>query len=538
MSQDSVNVLLPDGWEAEGVLGQGAFGTVYRARRVNGADVEWAAIRHISVPSGRGELDAICTELGTRDPETVNRYLSESLRERLAGYGVMKSLQGQPNIVTCAEIRQYAKKDGPGFDAYIRTELLESLSSRMIDGKTDRDETIRMGMDICRALGVLRSKGLVHRDIRPQTILVNDSGNCLLGGFGTAAGIQDQSAGMSRKNVTPYTSPEIAQGRSAGQTSDIYSLGLVMYRLMNRNRPPFLLQGEAGSARLLETANTRRLSGEPLPKPADADEELGWIILKACAYAPEERWQTPEEMYRALEALGEETVRLAVPFPPAAIPGKPANPPAPAVPAKPSAAPAKPAAGEANPRTVPDSYYESDTLKPTAVPTASPTEPFVSVVSQPKRSGGGDPKNKIIICLIVLIVLLLGCVIYGLINGSSQRQSGQTPVQTASDAPVTTGNPTGTTTVDTTETPTAKPSESPTEAPTTEPTESPAVTAPATDIPVKPEGGGSAGMTILETYTDPPTRKPSAPAGGQGSGGGEETAVPPMPIWWDVPNEN
>lgn len=230
----------------------------------------------------------------------------------------------------------------PGYDVYIWMELLESLSNRIIDGKMDREETIRLGMDICRALILLRSKGIVHRDIKPQNILVNENGDYKLGDFGTARSINGTSTMMSMKGTFSYMSPEIMQGRSAGFSSDIYSLGLVMYRLMNRNRHPFIQEGDVNSSRSTEESNTRRFSGEALPMPVDADEELGRIILKACAYDPKDRWKTPEDMYNALAELNDRTVRrfVIIDNPP---PGEESSPePAPVPPPEPIPEPVRP----------------------------------------------------------------------------------------------------------------------------------------------------------------------------------------------------
>ncbi len=332
MENNQQGIKLPNGWEVDGIIGQGSFGTVYRAKRIIGLNTEWAAVKHISMPANQGSLNAICAELGTRDLKTVNEYLSASLQDMLGEYFQMKRLQGHTHIVACNDIQQISKTDGPGFDVYIWMELLESLSDRVIDGKMDRTETIRMGMDICLALSLLKSKGIVHRDIKPQNIFVNDSGDYKLGDFGAARGIKGTSTMMSMKGTFSYMSPEIMQGRPAGFTSDIYSLGLVMYRLMNKNRHPFIQESDMSSTREIEESNTRRLSGETLPMPIDADERLGRIVLKACAFEPKDRWQSPEDMYNALADLGEGTIKRRTnslpPAPPPVIPPQP-DPPEP-----------------------------------------------------------------------------------------------------------------------------------------------------------------------------------------------------------------
>lgn len=298
---------LPNGWESVGVIGRGSSGTVYRAKRTIGRNTEWAAVKHISMPSDPDELNTIRAELGTADENTVNEYLYESLQDMLGEYFQMKSLQGHTNIVACQDIQQIPKSEGLGYDVYIWMELLESLSNRIIEGKMDRDETIRMGMNICQALSLLKSKRIVHRDIKPQNIFVNEHGDYKLGDFGSARGIKGTSTVMSMKGTFSYTAPEIMRGEKAGFSSDIYSLGLVMYRLMNRNRHPFIQEGDISSARGIEDSNFRRFGGEALPMPVDVDEELGRIILKACAFEPRNRWQTPEEMFNALAALNEGT---------------------------------------------------------------------------------------------------------------------------------------------------------------------------------------------------------------------------------------
>ena len=313
MSQVRGGKTLPNGWEATAVIGEGSYGVVYRARRVIGGNVEWAAVKHISVPRNQSELNSICAELGTKDIHSINRYLSTSVQDMLDEYFKMKSLQGHTNIVACHDIQQVPKKGGIGFDIYIWMELLDSLSNRILEGTMNRSEVLRMGLDICQALSLLKSKGMVHRDIKPQNILVNEHGDYKLGDFGTARSMKGTSTLLSLKGTFAYIPPEIIQGRRANYTSDIYSLGLVMYRLLNHNRPPFVKDGEEQNARILEDSNARRLSGEALPNPAEAGRSLGSVILKACAFRPEDRWQTPEEMFHALNAQNEGTPRPGMP---------------------------------------------------------------------------------------------------------------------------------------------------------------------------------------------------------------------------------
>jgi len=98
--------------------------------------------------------------------------------------------------------------------------------------------------------------------------------------------------------------PEIYRGDAYGSGVDLYSLGIVLYRMLNDNRAPFLPAYPAPiSHTARENALTKRLSGEKLPNPKNADGRLAEIVLKACAYDPKDRYSSPMQMREELEAI-------------------------------------------------------------------------------------------------------------------------------------------------------------------------------------------------------------------------------------------
>ena len=98
--------------------------------------------------------------------------------------------------------------------------------------------------------------------------------------------------------------PEVYAGREYGFSVDTYSLGLVLYRMLNKNRGPFLPQPpEAITFSSREQALARRMSGEPLPRPFYGEGRLGEIVLKACAFDPKERYSSPQQLRQELEAI-------------------------------------------------------------------------------------------------------------------------------------------------------------------------------------------------------------------------------------------
>lgn len=179
--------------------------------------------------------------------------------------------------------------------------LLEYTSA---EHPMSRDQVIKLGTDMCRALEYCQKQNIIHRDIKPENIFVSKSGDFKLGDFGIARTAEKTMSGLSRKGTYSYMAPEVYRGEEYGASVDIYSLGIVLYRLLNKNRTPFLpdypqpiTHGDR------ENAIARRIAGERMSLPIDARDKLGEIILKACAYEPHERYSTPKQMRMELEAV-------------------------------------------------------------------------------------------------------------------------------------------------------------------------------------------------------------------------------------------
>ena len=117
-------------------------------------------------------------------------------------------------------------------------------------------------------------------------------------------------SGFSKKGTYSYMAPEMYKGEKYDSRVDIYSLGIVLYKLMNHNRLPFMnLEKQFITYRDKENALNKRMSGEQMAPPAEAGKLFGQIILKACAFNLDERYQTPEEFYRALDDLKNGRIR-------------------------------------------------------------------------------------------------------------------------------------------------------------------------------------------------------------------------------------
>ena len=290
-------------WHIVRKLGAGSYCSVYEVCKQTGSITERKALKHISFPRDPYELQAICSELGTSDPAVVREYIHQSVAQFEQEYQIMSDLGGQTNTVTCQDIRKIAKQDMPGYDIFFFMELLKSVSEASREQAFEEEDVIRLGIDICKALELLEKRNLIHRDIKPDNLFVNSNGDYKLGDFGAARLVSGVQSIVTTRGTPAYMPPEIAQMRPAGPWSDLYSLGLVMYRLLNNNLPPFAEDASSSGTTSLEASGGRRLSGEKLPKPVNGSSGLVAVVMKACEFDPAKRYQKAAQMREALEAL-------------------------------------------------------------------------------------------------------------------------------------------------------------------------------------------------------------------------------------------
>ena len=297
---DSINQIWPK-WHTVELIGRGAFGEVYKVKREELGETFYSAVKVIRIPHDTEEIKELMDEGYTS--QSI-RYYYESIAKGLMNeIKVLEILKSAGNVVNIEEFEIHERTDSVGWDAYIRMELLKNLNEYRRGHKMDVKETAKMGLDICHALICCEQSRIIHRDIKPSNIFVDAYGNFKLGDFGIARQMEKTRSTLSQKGTEMYMAPEVRFGD--GQSSynvDIYSLGLVMYRLLNKYRMPFEpLDAELISYQDKETALTRRLRGEELPLPAEAPEALGRIVLKACDADKDKRYQSTSQMYAELD---------------------------------------------------------------------------------------------------------------------------------------------------------------------------------------------------------------------------------------------
>ena len=214
----------------------------------------------------------------------------------------MAEFKGISNIVNCDDVQFFPKKQGAGWDILIKMELLTPLG-KVLDQNFDEEQVVRLGIDICNALTLCKSKNIVHSDIMQQNILVSNYGQYKLADFGIAKIAEKTSCG-TKTGTYNYMAPEVYNNQPYGSAADIYSLGMVLYWMLNERRTPFLiLPPQTPTWDEMENALRRRFQGEPLPAPMHGSEKLKEIVLKACAYRPEDRYTDAEQMCADLKKI-------------------------------------------------------------------------------------------------------------------------------------------------------------------------------------------------------------------------------------------
>ena len=189
-------------------------------------------------------------------------------------------------------------------------ELLTGINKYVSQNTITEEDIINLGLDLSEALEYCEKLNIIHRDIKPENIFISKFGEYKLGDFGIARKLENTSSIMSKKGTYIYMPPEVYKGEEYDKTVDIYSLGLVMYKLGNENRTPFLPKAPNPiTYRDKEKALMMRMQGEKIPKPDNMSEELYKIIEKMIAYNPEDRYQNAKELKEDLEKLKEKNAK-------------------------------------------------------------------------------------------------------------------------------------------------------------------------------------------------------------------------------------
>src|SRR5881392_716860 len=221
------------------------------------------------------------------DPGFVERFR----REAQAAAGLQ-----HPNVVSVYDRGAY---DGT---YYIAMEYLPGRSLKQLirsEAPLDPVRAIDITAQILKAARFAHRRGVIHRDLKPHNVIVDDAGHVKVTDFGIArAGASDMTETGSIMGTAQYLSPEQAQGHAVSAQSDLYAIGIVLYELLT-GRVPF--DGDSPV-----TIALKQVSELPIPPSAfnpAVPPELDAIVLRALEKDPARRFAGAEEMIAELEQL-------------------------------------------------------------------------------------------------------------------------------------------------------------------------------------------------------------------------------------------
>lgn len=293
----------PD-WIVTDKLGEGSFGRVYRAKRSEIGSDFYSAIKVIQIPQNSSQFNSIRAETGLDIPSTTT-YFKSVVDDCVNEIKTMESLKGAPNIVNVEDYKVVVNETAHSWTIYIRMEYLRDFVTYQDTHVIKESDAIKLGIDICNALEYCAKRNVLHRDIKPENIFVSDFGDYKLGDFGIARRLETGSIAMSQKGTYNYMAPEIYNGKKEYDSrSDIYSLGIVLYKLMNNGRLPFIdPDTDKITYDSIRGALDRRMKGDALPPPQNASANFSKLILAACSFNYEDRFPTATDMKDALIAV-------------------------------------------------------------------------------------------------------------------------------------------------------------------------------------------------------------------------------------------
>lgn len=296
---EKVKQMWPD-WEVVDNLGSGTFGSVYEIHRKIFSHTDKAALKVLSIPKSKSDIQELL--YNGYDQKSITERFKNHLEDIVKEYALMAELKGCANVVYCDDVRYIQHPDGIGWDIHIKMELLNPLIS-VLKNPVDEKQVVKIGLDICNALVLCNEKNIIHRDIKPQNLFVSDDGTFKLGDFGIAK-TAERTMGGTKTGTYNYMAPEVYNNQPYGSAADQYSLGMVLYWLLNERRMPFFpLPPEIPTATQEEQARQKRMLGEIPPAPKNGSEALKAVVMKAIAPNPTDRFANIAEMKSALKAV-------------------------------------------------------------------------------------------------------------------------------------------------------------------------------------------------------------------------------------------
>ncbi len=250
----------------------------------------------LSLPENDSRIRALILSGAYENEDAVHAYygrLAEDIKQEL---NIGQQLAASGCFAGAVSYHAETKPGGVGYDLYILYPLNISLAEFLAMNAMTGLRALNLGIDLCEAIITCRQSGYLHMNLKPETVFLMPTGRFLIGGLGLTSLEFLEYASVPEEYIGAFSAPEMSDiAASPNLTIDLYAIGMILYLIYNGNHGPF--EDESTNAAM---ADRLRLTGKPLPSPIYADYELAEIIMKACAFKKEDRYQSPDELKQAL----------------------------------------------------------------------------------------------------------------------------------------------------------------------------------------------------------------------------------------------
>ena len=151
-------------WKIISKIGEGSFGRVYKAQRTEKGRSFYSAIKIITIPASKGELDSVRSESG--DERSVRGYFENLVEECIQEVSTMEYFRGNSHIVSVEDYKVMEYLDEIGWDIFIRMEYLTSFMEYYAGKNLTEKEVMKLGIDLCKSLEYCGQLHIIHRDIK------------------------------------------------------------------------------------------------------------------------------------------------------------------------------------------------------------------------------------------------------------------------------------------------------------------------------------------------------------------------------------
>ena len=288
-------------WYTDKQIGSGTDGKVFSIYRIRPDGVRENSILKI-IRLGENRNERVFTNTETDSASGLN--YDDIIRKIKRNIITVKKLDKGRHIVNYEALEVRDASDNKGKLILIKLQEMRSLSQLLDEFSFTYEETVRLGISICRGLIKCREFNYTYPNLKPENVLFDRNGMCKLGDLGSFSCLEPSKSSVAYKRTQYYMAPEFIKTGKVSKSADTYSLGLILYMLTNRGRLPFVEPyPQKLTVNSFNEATAKRVRGEMFEKPVLCSDKLWQIISKACAYNPNERYPSPNELYADLKRL-------------------------------------------------------------------------------------------------------------------------------------------------------------------------------------------------------------------------------------------